>query len=163
IDNDVVRGYRGCLVDGMLNSGFSSNALVRRNGNKFGYYLHLHGSPLFVTDADKIIKLPRHTLTEEMNEQSQHLVLTHVKHKTSVIAASSVLSTYCDYLQFSLSEAEDIVLFGYSGVDSHLNILLHPYLTKENLRIVEWAGAGDYEIRNRFWRDTFGQPVSLVQ
>ncbi|MDZ4298795.1 MAG: DUF4917 family protein [Moraxellaceae bacterium] len=163
IDNDVFNGYRGYLVDGMLDQGFSSEYLERKYGNSFGYYLHLHGSPLFINRNQEVVKLARHQLTEERNEASEHIVLTHIKRKPSVIAASQVLSTYWDYLQFALSESEEIILFGYSGLDVHLNVLLRPYLNSKPLRIVEWSGAGDQGVREAYWQTTLGQAVVVTR
>ncbi|GGY53777.1 hypothetical protein GCM10011297_28080 [Bacterioplanes sanyensis] len=163
IDNDIVTGYDGYLVDGMLNSGFSPDALERKYDKKYGYYLHLHGSPLFVNDGQQTSKLSRNQLTVDRNEASEHIVLTHVKHKPSVIAASHVLSTYWDYLQFALSEADEIILFGYSGLDKHLNLLLRPYLTAKSIRVIEWDGAGQQDERNRYWSATLGHTAEIVR
>jgi len=156
IDNDVFDGYRGYLVDGMLAQGFSSDALERRYGNVFGYYLHLHGSPLFVNQGADVVKLARHQLTLDRDEASEHIVLTHIKRKPSVIAASRVLSAYWDYLGFALSESDEIILFGYSGLDTHLNVLLRPYLGHKPLRVIEWSGAGTQGEREQFWRSALG-------
>ncbi|SOC54619.1 SIR2-like domain-containing protein [Chromohalobacter canadensis] len=163
IDNDIFNGYRGFLVDGMLDQGFSSEALERKYGKKFGYYLHLHGSPLFVDRHQEAVKLSRHQLTVDRDEASEHIVLTHIKRKPAVIAASHVLSTYWDYLQFALSESEEVILFGYSGLDAHLNLLLRPYLNLKALRVVEWSGAGDQRDRENYWRDIFGQAVQVTR
>ncbi|MDF4456088.1 hypothetical protein P3437_15395 [Vibrio parahaemolyticus] len=163
IDNDIFNGYNGYLVDGMLDRGFSSDALERKFGRRYGYYLHLHGSPLFVNRNQETSKLSRHQLTVERDEASEHIVLTHVKHKPSVIAASHVLSTYWDYLQFALSEAEEITLFGYSGLDKHLNLLLRPYLTAKPIRVVEWDGAGQQDERDIYWRTTLGHTAEVVR
>lgn len=158
IDNNVFGPYNNtCLVDGMIGAGFSATALERRFGRTYGYYLHLHGSPLFVNHDEQVVKLSRADLTLDVNEASEHIVLTHVKHKPSVIAASHVLSTYWDYLRFALSEVEEVIIFGYSGLDEHLNILLRPYLKTKRLRVVEWSGAGDQIARNAYWRNTLGR------
>lgn len=163
IDNNIFNGYSGCLVDGMLDRGFSADALERKYGNSFGYYLHLHGSPLFVNRNQEVMKLSRQQLSVDRNEASEHIVLTHVKHKPSVIAASNALSTYWDYLKFTLSEAKEIILFGYSGLDNHLNLILRPYLNSKPLRVVEWSGAGEQVERETYWRATLGQSVSVVR
>ena len=162
IDNDVFNGYSGYLADGMINQGFSSESLERRFSHDFGYYLHLHGSPLFVENRRCITKLSRDELTLERDEPSQHIVLTHVKHKPAVISASSALSTYWEYLRFALEEAEEVILFGYSGLDDHLNILLKPYLKHINSRIVEWSGAGNQSSRELFWASKLGSDSITV-
>lgn len=162
IDHDVFGPYNNTyLVDGMIGAGFSADALERKFGRNFGYYLHLHGSPLFVNRDEQVVKLSRNDLTLNVSEASEHIVLTHVKHKPSVIAASHVLSTYWDYLRFALSEVEEVILFGYSGLDTHLNILLRPYLKTIRLRVVEWSGAGDPESRRLYWQRTLGNVYEL--
>lgn len=163
IDNEIFNGYDGCLVDGMLGNGFSSAALERKYDKRFGYYLHLHGSPLFVNRGDDVFKLARAHLTVDRDEPSEHVVLTHIRRKPSVIAASNVLSTYWDYLQFALSESEEIILFGYSGLDTHLNMLIRPYLTSKPLRVVEWSGADEQHERERYWRNLMGQAVVVTR
>lgn len=162
IDNNVFNGYSGYLVDGMIDQGFSSDTLVRMYGNDFGYYLHLHGSPLFVERDNCIRKLSRQQLTINRNESSQHIVLTHVKHKPSVISASEALTTYWDYLRSALEEAEEVILFGYSGLDEHLNVLLKPYLKHINSRIIEWDGAGTQDEREAFWLSELGSNLITV-
>lgn len=160
IENDVLDGFNGKLVDGMLDRGFSSDALERKFDHDFGYYLHLHGSPLFINQGNSIVKIPRRFLTLNRDEATEHIVLTHVNHKPSVIAASHALSTYWDYLQFAISEVEEIILFGYSGLDLHLNRLIKPYLPTKTLRIIEWSGAGTTDERSRFWVRKFGHNVA---
>lgn len=155
IDNKVCDGYRGYLVDGMLKQGFASKALERKYKNEFGYYLHLHGSPLFVNRPQGAVKLKLEELTLDKNEDSEHIVLTHIKRKPSVIAASHVLSTYWNYLQIALSESEEIILFGYSGLDTHLNLLLRPYCSLKTVRVVEWSG--NLGNRESYWQGILGQ------
>ena len=161
IKNSILSGYDGYLVDGMLSKGFDSEALERMYKKNFGYYLHLHGSPLFVNKNGKVKKLSRDDLTIEGNEVGEHLVLTHVKHKPSVIAASDVLSTYWNYLHFTLREAQEIILFGYAGLDDHLNKVIRPYLNTKALTVVEWSGAGGKEEREKFWLDKLGKTRSI--
>lgn len=163
IDNDIFSGYDGYLVDGMLGHGFSSAALERKYDRRFGYYLHLHGSPLFINQGENVLKLSRSQLTVDRDEPSEHIVLTHIKRKPSVIAASNVLSTYWDYLQFALFESEEIILFGYSGLDIHLNMLIRPYLTSKPLRIIEWSGAGEQNARETHWKSLLGRAVTVTR
>ena len=163
IENDVFDGYNGYLVDGMLNSGFSSDNMERLWGNDFGYYLHLHGSPLFINSNSTIKKLAREDLTLDTVEVGKHIVLTHVKHKPAVIADSYALTTYWDYLRFSLSEVDEIILFGYSGLDEHLNKLIRPYLAHKNIKVIEWTGTGDETSRKLFWERELGKVPTLVQ
>jgi len=62
IENEILSGFDGTLVDGMLNRGFDEKALERRYGKDFGYYLHLHGSPLFYEHRGNVRKWQRHEL-----------------------------------------------------------------------------------------------------
>lgn len=153
IDHGFMNGYRGLLVDGMIDGGFGAHTLERRFGNNFGYYLHLHGSPLFYDDARGVPrKMTRDRLTMNSAEISNHIVLTHVTHKRSVIDASDVLSTYWDYLHDCCHEVEEIIVFGYSGADTHLNEVLAAYARTAAIRVVEWEGAGTQESQERFWQ-----------
>jgi hypothetical protein len=155
IDHGFMNGYRGLLVDGMTDGGFGADTLERRYGNNFGYYLHLHGSPLFYDDRHGVArKMTRDRLTMNSAEISNHIVLTHVTHKRSVIDASDVLSTYWDYLHDCCHEAEEIIVFGYSGGDTHLNEVLAAYARRVAIRVVEWRGAGTRRERERFWQST---------
>jgi hypothetical protein len=153
VDHGFMNGYRGLLVDGMTDGGFGANTLERRYGNNFGYYLHLHGSPLFYDDRRGITrKMTRDRLTMNSAEISNHIVLTHVAHKRSVIDASDVLATYWDYLHDCCHEVEEIIVFGYSGGDTHLNEVLAAYARNAAIRVVEWRGAGTRRERERFWQ-----------
>jgi hypothetical protein len=165
LDNNVFGPYNDTsLVDGMRDGGFSAEALERMYRNNFGYYLHLHGSPLFYNQGDSVKKRHRDILTLDVDEASEHIVLTHVKHKPSIIAGSRVLSTYWDYLRFALSEVGEVLLFGYSGLDNHLNVLLRPYLKSIPARVIEWNGT-DNNVglgpRQAYWNNTLGGNVTL--
>lgn len=162
IRNGVVSGFNGSLVDGITNSGFNSGNLERKWGNDFGYYLHLHGSPLFKNRGGVIKKLSRFELNPQQPEPSSHIVLTHIAHKPAVISSSEILSSYWQYLYFSLSESSEVVLFGYSGLDKHLNELLSIFSQKIRFRVVEWAGSGGRRQREAFWNDALGCNVDLI-
>ncbi|WP_458527265.1 SIR2 family protein [Onishia taeanensis] len=167
IENDLFDGFR-YLVDGMWDRGFHPNNLERKYGNNFGYYLHLHGSPLFYGKGVPR-KMPRDQLDLHGDCTGEHIVLTHVRHKPSVIAASKVLSAYWEYLDVALSESEEIIVFGYGGMDSHLNRQLKTASSKTNLKIVEWSGSSDEEYgegeqqRRKYWKRKIGQDFELVQ
>lgn len=163
IDNDIFNGYDGYLIDGMLKQGFSADALERRYKRDFGYYMHLHGSPLFINGSGTTKKLSIDDLSIDDERIGRHIVLTHVKHKASVIGASPVLSVYWDCLGFSLSEAEEVILFGYSGLDIHLNKIIKPYLKAKKVRVVEWSEAGSKTDREKYWEAELGKKPELVQ
>lgn len=152
----MVDYFRTTLVDGMMGEGFSSEAMARRHGNTFGYYLHLHGSPLFFDHHGIARKRERHQLNPFSPEGSDHIVLTHVRHKRSVIGASAVLSAYWSYLSFCLNESEEIIVFGYSGDDVHLNDVIAAYAQSRHVVVVEWSGAGtNHQQRHWFWTQKF--------
>jgi hypothetical protein len=161
LDGGLFNGYRGVLVDGMLDGGFSESSLERRYGNDFGYYMHLHGSPLFYDENGVVRKLSSYYSNVNQQDFGRHIVLTHVKHKPSIIDNSVVLTTYWEYLSFCLSESEEIILVGYSGEDHHLNKVLRIYSNIKPIRIIEWEGAGDYGDRLRFWRQSLGSNTRL--
>ncbi len=163
IENQVLNGYNGSLIDGMLNNGFNYDALERLYGRNFGYYLHLHGSPLFIDDEDdNCYKMQRHELSMTRNIGGKHIVLTHIKHKPSVISNSKVLRAYWQYFDFSINEVEDVIIFGYSGADVHLNEKLRLYKNKIRIKVIEWSGSGDHHERLVFWNSCFGKNVELV-
>ncbi|EGH22120.1 MULTISPECIES: SIR2 family protein [Pseudomonas syringae group] len=157
LDAGLMAGYfHTTLVDGMVANGFSSDALTRLYNNDFGYYLHLHGSPLFFDHHGLARKRDRHQLNPFSPEGSDHIVLTHVRHKRSVIGASTVLSTYWNYLGLSLNESQEIIVFGYSGDDDHLNDVIAAYAQSRHIVIVEWSGVNQTEAqRLAFWSQKF--------
>lgn len=159
--HDIFAGYNGVLIDGFHRDGFDSDNLKRRRGSQsLGWYLHLHGSPLFVGNRklmgdDRAIFIP--------DEQS-HIVLTHVSHKPLVIESSSILSEYWRRLATALQEVECIVLMGYSGADWHLNNLIAQKCAQKPVHVIEWEGAGEVDVRTRFWRKQLKkQDVNLIQ
>lgn len=162
IEAHVLNGYGGALVDGMLSSGFAPEHLERKWGRTFGYYLHLHGSPLFVDQDDTVRKLTQGELGGDDDVVGSHIVLTHVKHKPTVIAASPLLQSYWEHLELALAESEEIILFGYSGLDTHLNELLERR-SPESIRVIEWGGAGERGEREAFWRKALGKEPILNQ
>lgn len=157
LDSDLMLpNYRDTiLVDGMLPRGFSKAALARHSNNDFGYYLHLHGSPLFFDDENgQILKRPRHDLNMLTTQDSNHIVLTHVNHKISVIAASLALSTYWEYLSRCLNESTHIIVFGYSGDDTHLNELISIHAQSKPILVIEWNGTNYTQAhRHTYWRE----------
>lgn len=162
IREEILSGYEGALVDGFWESGFAAENLDRRWGKTFGYYLHLHGSPLFVDQPNKIIKLSQSNAERAIEGVSSHIVLTHFKHKPTVISASEVLSAYWQKLEKALFESEEIIIIGYAGADVHLNAVLQQ-ADKIPIRVVEWDGAGSEQNRQSFWKKLLSCDVRLVQ
>ena len=149
-----------CLIDGFIYSRFKPEVLARKDNNKTSYYLHLHGSPLFHDDETGApCKMKATELDKIAGTNSAHIVLTKVEHKESVIAASPILSAYWSHLDIALREVEGIILFGYSGLDTHLNRRIHDatHRKKIPIQIVEYKGAGQKADRQRYWDDIFGQ------
>lgn len=162
INAAICNGFSGQLVDGFPDSGFDSANLVRRYGHTFGYYMHLHGSPLFQDRGDTTYKLPISSIATTNIFGSKHIVLTHIPHKPTVITASQVLSTYWSYLMLSLSEVDEIILFGYSGCDIHLNKILKMHANSTTKIIVEWDGDSfTDQQRQTFWDRELGNNVTL--
>jgi len=156
IDRGILAGFDGNLLDGITNAGFNPSNLERRYGRTFGYYLHLHGSPLFYTDANaQIHKLQRHEISTFTANPSEHIVLTHVAHKRAVISASPILTVYWHYLHRALQEATQIVVVGYSGFDTHLNELIAMYGAYKHIRVIEWAGNHNHQLRLLQWQTAF--------
>lgn len=159
--HDIFKGYEGVLIDGFHRNGFDPDNLNRRRGNQsLGWYLHLHGSPLFVGNQ-KLMGDDRAVFTPD---EKSHIVLTHVTHKPLVIESSNILSEYWKRLITAMQESECLVLFGYSGADIHLNDLISQKCSQRPLHIIEWDGAGDANTRNRFWRDMLDKrDINLIQ
>ena len=163
IDRGVLAGYDGNLVDGICAAGFSASNLERRAGRSFGYYLHLHGSPLFYDENGVIKKLQRNELSMFTNNESEHVVLTHVQHKRSVIIASPILSAYWNYLHRCLQEATEIMVVGYSGCDVHLNEIIAIYGQHKHIKIIEWQAQHNPAVRRSQWVEVFrSQNISLL-
>jgi hypothetical protein len=161
IEAKVLDGYDGALVDGFWNNGFDQANLERKYGRSFGYYLHLHGSPLFVDREETILKLRQGDLRAS-DLTGSHVVLTHFEHKPTVIAASRLLSTYWTHLEREIAQSCELVLFGYSGADQHLNALIRA-APNVPIRVVEWEGAGHDAERIAFWSTALGRKVNCTR
>jgi len=161
IEADILNGFTsGYLVDGFPDSGFQDENLKRKFGNNFGYYLHLHGTPLFI-EQNGIIKKQSQRTPQEI--PTKHLVLSHVRHKRTIIDASPVLSTYWKFFTLALRESSNIFIFGYSGLDKHLNELIANQASGKNIQVIEWSGAGKQNERERFWKTAFGNDFESIE
>lgn len=144
------------LLDGFLPE-FGEANLYRYYPHKKAYYLHLHGSPLYIdnrkrTGAARVFLDPA---------ESHHIVLTHVQHKPYYIASSQILSTYWNCLDTALKEATHVFLVGYSGDDLHLNNMLQGSPEKKTV-IVEWDGAGELQSRFQHWNSRLNHTNYLL-
>lgn len=157
----VLDGYSGPLIDGFWTStGFDEEHLDRHNINRHGWYMHLHGSPLFIGN-NKVMGAGRDFLDPA---DESHIVLTHVEHKPLLIGSSHILSSYWRRLEKAFEESDKIILFGYSGLDEHLNERIKLRKEEKELLIVEWSGAGEKDDRRRYWERKIGfSRFELVQ
>ncbi|MBT3751044.1 MAG: hypothetical protein HOG34_18845 [Bacteroidetes bacterium] len=157
---DVLTGYDGPLIDGFWarKGGFDPTHLDRNNVNEHGWYLHLHGSPLYVGNK----KLVRHEKSFLNPTENCHIVLTHVQHKPSIIGFSHILSEYWLRLKRANQESKKIIFFGYSGKDGHLNETLN--LQDKDIIVIESKRSGGESIREEFWKYTLDQDnINLIQ
>jgi hypothetical protein len=157
----VLKGYNGPLIDGFwASTGFNEENLNRHSINRHGWYIHLHGSPLFIGN-DKVMGAGRDFLNPE---DKSHIVLTHVEHKPLIIASSHILSSYWRRLEKAFEESDRIILFGYSGLDKHLNERIKLRKEEKELLIIEWSGSGNTDERRLFWEKEIGfYKFELVQ
>lgn len=153
VEEEILLGYNGRLVDGFCyKTGFKESNLEPKFGKTLRYYFHMHGSPLYTTTSEDMIKkLSIRDIDVSTYDQESHIVLTHFDHKRSVINQSDVLRVYWQYTEKILScKTKRIIVLGYSGMDTHLNELIKASSTLE-IEVVEWSGAGDVPEREAFW------------
>ncbi|MEL6840686.1 MAG: SIR2 family protein [Pseudomonadota bacterium] len=140
------------LRDGFFNGKFD---FPRHEGyynpTQEGWFLHLHGSPLFVNRMNEPRKINRAELAEYVGVESTHLVLTSVRYKSSVIQSSEILRVYWTKLKTIVPHCKNIVLVGYGGADTHLNDVLTTIPDDASLRVVEYDGGSDYHERRNMW------------
>lgn len=163
IEERILDRYNSYLIDGFWDeTGFAEENLLRKFNHDFGYYLHLHGSPLYVESKEKkcIIKQKQ---GEAIAIPTDHLVLAHVNHKRMIIDYSDVLKVYWKFLNRCILESKNIFVFGYSGQDDHLNNMIANYSGKKQIIVIEWDGTNKLENRQSFWENAFGsKKITLV-
>lgn len=146
----ILSGFSGYLIDGFTDKkGFDPSNLDRLQDH-LGWFMHLHGSPLFINNHKKT-GAARDFL---MPTSECHIVLTHVKHKLTLINRSKILSEYWSRLSKAIKESKSIILFGYSGNDLHLNQIISAQGVDKRISIVEWKGNGDFKSRKIFWESS---------
>ncbi|MEH6476269.1 MAG: SIR2 family protein [Sneathiella sp.] len=160
-DAGVLGGDNPLLFDGFVDSKFDRTNLFRKK--RFGaWYLHLHGGPLFVDRGKaKPYKLLEASLSRNPKNVGRHIVLTHFTHKPKIIDHSELLSIYWEFLAMAVEESSEVVMFGYSGNDLHLNRLIAQLRGTKPIRVVDWLGAGNRTTRQKFWNEQFGVDVDL--
>jgi len=145
LQSQVLKGFSGSLIDGFTNTdGFTNNNLIRFGAK--GWYMHLHGSPLFVGNG-KVSGAARAFQGPDCNN---HIVLTHVQHKPYYISESPILSRYWELLEEAIDESDRVFLFGYSGDDTHLNKIIQ-VRPQKHVFIIEWSGTVLQGNRFLFW------------
>lgn len=149
---NLLAGFtKGSLIDGFTAHGFSPTNLERFYPSRLGWYMHLHGSPLFI--GNKKVMGQARAFLEATDEC--HIVLTHVRHKPSIISSSPILSEYWERLSIALDEAGCVILFGYAGDDVHLNDRIKISAAGKNIHVIEWQGADNQPNRETYWQSRF--------
>lgn len=157
----------GVICDGFLKGRFDfatsekwyqKQYKLRKN---ISWFLHLHGSPLFQDDekgGQKKLKRPELRdwvvgFQVLQNKRSRHIVLTHSSHKEDTIHSSPILKKYWSKFLNLLEECNNIILFGYGGLDPHVNIAIREKCPPDaKIRIVEWADPkATHQDRCKFW------------
>lgn len=160
-------GYN-CLIDGFYRKQglggliFDPCNLVRRKPEEQSFYMHLHGSPLFISQPDgNVRKLSTRVVQQYEGNASTHLVLTHFDYKQAVIVASPILKEYWKRLAEALDEVDGVTLFGYSGADKHLNKLISSK-NFERIRVVEYRGGKTESVEKVAWKSRLRGEVEVV-
>ncbi|WP_417252885.1 SIR2 family protein [Celeribacter sp.] len=163
------KAYRLCtrryqttsLVDGFLSStGFKKENFERNHTNDFGYYLHLHGSPLFVDGNNGPTKLKRNDIEHHAAQNAKHIILSDGQLKGLLIGRSEVLKLYWKMLNEAIKEAHELILFGYGGADPHLNELIKDKTDTKKKYVIEWSG--EKGNRKTFWEERLGPSCEVV-
>lgn len=142
----ICHGYvkKTCLNDGYRKTGFDETHFDRKGEEDFGYYLHLHGSPLIVDQKGAPTKLKRSELEDHIPTSARHIILSDGALKPFLIERSEVLRLYWRMLSKAIDEVSEIIIFGYGGFDDHLNQLIMDKAEKKNKYVIEWSGAKHY-------------------
>lgn len=160
VQAEVLNGYNGVLLDGFRRNGFDKKNLHRRFVSRHGWYLHLHGSPLYIGNK-KLMGDDRRQLKPT---DKSHIVLSHVKHKPLIIESSGILSEYWSTFEAALCESHKVILFGYSGCDIHLNETLCSRCRQKPIHVIEWRAGMNGTVRQQYWHDQLKNcPVVLHQ
>jgi hypothetical protein len=156
LSNKVLHQYDH-LIDGYLKDGFASENLDAKN-KSLGWYLHLHGSPLFVGNEKKT----REQRANRKASEQVHIVLTHADRKRDVINDSHILKEYWRRLEMALNQCEFVCVFGCSGHDVHLNEVIRSHIGPKPIQVIEWNGDGESDqSRAEFWNGQLGKVVKL--
>ncbi|CUH67406.1 hypothetical protein TL5118_02178 [Thalassovita autumnalis] len=124
------------LRDGFLRGKFDFEFHKRLMIEGEGWFLHLHGSPLFIRRGGKDRKITRAELPSHLGYERTHLVLTDAKSKPGAINSSAILRRYWAELAEILKQPVAVTLFGYGGADLHLNRLISEAHEGATIRVV---------------------------
>lgn len=157
----ICDGYNGRLIDGFWSDGFKPENLVRHDGKKhLGFYLHLHGSPLFCESGEqKLLKVQLVNPGVDLNLK-RHLILAHPIFKQALIAESKLLYSYFEKFWEGLLESSELVIFGYGGRDPHVNEVIKRWVhqvpggrfSRPTIKVIERREDGSTKEREEYWR-----------
>lgn len=149
------------LVDGYQSAnGFSQDHFQRLGMNDFGFYLHLHGSPLFTGSPGR--KIQRNQLNSHAPANAQHIILSDGQLKPLLIGRSDVLSMYWEMLKTALVDANEVILFGYGGGDEHLNELLRDADIPKRVVVRDKGSSEANQIARQEWFSRLSHNEDLV-
>jgi len=143
----------GTMVDANFDDGFRKKVapvfypatLKKATDQEAPLYLHLHGSPLFLTKKkggiDQIVKHKTISTTKISGSSQSHLILNNSYFKQADIENSDLLKSYWNAYRTLVAKAERIFLFGYSGCDDHLNATINLLGKGQVTRVVEYESA----------------------
>lgn len=171
-NSKILKGINGHLVDGFLKDENGDLSFSDRNfeiGQRpLGYYLHLHGSPLYLTNMKgNILKQSLHSVRQISSQP--HLVLHHVRQKENVISNSPLLRAYWQRFDRALFESDMLLVVGYGGGDIHLNERVASRANDKGLEIftvvvVERKQEGTETERKKIWKQLFRtKNIELIQ
>lgn len=127
------------LVDGFTDKlGFDKENLSKKYRNIFGWYIHLHGSPLYYTNL-KESRIEKSKINDDLNfnkETRNHIILCDPKQKYEAIQHAILLRTYFDYFERAIEEADKIVIIGYGGDDVHVNEVIKKFAKKKGALLI---------------------------
>lgn len=149
VNTYLLNGYRDTLIDGFhAATGFKAEHLDRNEPRRKSWFMHLHGSPLYIGNR-KLMREEREHVDANANT---HIVLTHVRHKPMIIVNSEILNEYWKRLAKAFDESEKVILFGYSGCDSHLNELVKSKMKAKQVHVIERNNGDSEQQRTIFWQ-----------
>lgn len=145
------------LRDCFFRDGFDYDRAQKKHNEPWGWFLHLHGSPLYQSHPGRVpTKMTRWDLKKFEGGPTNHVILANVENKAKLIDSSEILRAYWLRFRSTVSAANNIVLFGYSGEDLHLNDVIETSAGDARIRVVEWSGAGEIGARNIYWTSALG-------